>query len=55
MADKQPAGSRGPQLNIKLGEDEKRIAEAVAKERGLNISGLVRLLILDEARRLGIK
>ncbi len=54
MADKKPTGSRGPQLNVKLGEDEKRIAEEVAKARGLNTSGLVRMLILDEARRLGI-
>ena len=55
MTDKKPVGSRGPQLNVKLGEDEKRIADAVAKARGLNTSGLVRLLILDEARRLGIE
>jgi antitoxin component of RelBE/YafQ-DinJ toxin-antitoxin module len=46
---------RPPQLNIKVSEEEKEMAEKVAKARGLNTSGLVRLLLWDEARRLGIK
>lgn len=39
---------------VKLDEDEKRVAEEVAKARGLNTSGLVHMPILDEARWLGI-
>jgi len=45
---------RPPQLNIKVSAEEKELAEKVAKARGLKTSGLVRMLILDEARRLGI-
>jgi len=52
---KTPAPSeRPPQLNIKVSAEEKEMADKVAKARGLNTSGLVRLLIWDEARRLGI-
>lgn len=40
------------QLNIVLEADELEIAKAVAKKRGTSTSSLVRLLILDEARRL---
>lgn len=42
------------QLNIKANDDEKKLLEKVAKTRGLNSSALVRMLVADEARRLGI-
>ncbi|HEX8427169.1 hypothetical protein [Hymenobacter sp.] len=49
-----PKPNKHLQLNIKASKEEKELAEKVATARGLSISGLVRLLILDEARRLGI-
>lgn len=52
--EKQPA-SRGPQLNIKLSAAEKQLTEEVAKKHGLNTSGLVRMLVMAEARRLGVE
>ncbi|MGI4742839.1 MAG: ribbon-helix-helix protein, CopG family [Janthinobacterium lividum] len=45
---------REHQLNIKANDDEKKLLEKVAKARGLNTSALVRMLVTDEARRLGI-
>ncbi len=45
---------REHQLNIKANSDEKALLEKVAKARGLNSSALVRMLVADEARRLGI-
>ncbi|HEX8427577.1 hypothetical protein [Hymenobacter sp.] len=55
MATEKQAASRGPQLNIKLSAEEKKLAEEVAKKHGLNTSGLVRMLVMAEARRLGIE
>lgn len=54
MSKMPEASERPPQLNIKVSAEEKELAEKVAKARGLKTSGLVRMLILDEARRLGI-
>jgi len=54
MSAEKYVGSRGPQINIKLNSEEKKLFEVVAKKHGLNVSGLVRMLILAEARRLGI-
>lgn len=49
------SGSRKPQVNLGLSEEEKDIFEQVAQARGaIGISALVRLLVTDEARRLGI-
>ncbi|TPG59467.1 hypothetical protein EAH73_21380 [Hymenobacter nivis] len=42
------------QVGLEVTVEEKELAEKVAKERGLGFSALVRLLIKDEARRLGI-
>jgi uncharacterized protein (DUF1778 family) len=46
--------TRERQLNIKANDDEKALLEKVAKTRGLSSSALVRMLVADEARRLGI-
>lgn len=54
MAKEKQAASRGPQLNIKLSAEEKQLTEDVATKHGLNTSGLVRMLIMAEARRLGM-
>jgi len=43
------------QVGLEVTAEEKQLAEKVAKERGLGFSALVRLLIRDEARRLGIE
>jgi hypothetical protein len=50
----KPKATRERQLNIKANDDEKALLEKVAKTRGLSSSGLVRMLVADEARRLGI-
>ena len=42
------------QVGLEMTAEEKQLAEKVAKERGLGFSAMVRLLIKDEARRLGI-
>lgn len=42
------------QMGLEVTVEEKELAEKVADARGLNFSALVRLLIKDEARRLGI-
>jgi post-segregation antitoxin (ccd killing protein) len=42
------------QVGLEVTIEEKELAERVAKERGLGFSALVRLLIKDEARRLGL-
>jgi post-segregation antitoxin (ccd killing protein) len=42
------------QVGLEVTVEEKELAEKVAKERGLGFSALVRLLIKDEARRLGL-
>ena len=47
--------TRERQLNIKANDDEKALLEKVAKARGLSSSALVRMLVADEARRLGIE
>lgn len=49
--DKKP---RRPQVNLALEAEEKELMEKVAKARGLSVSALVRMLTIDEARRLGI-
>lgn len=50
----KPKATRERQLNIKANDDEKALLEKVAKTRGLSSSGLVRMLVADEARRLGL-
>jgi uncharacterized protein (DUF1778 family) len=50
--DKKP--NRERQLNIKANDEEKALLEKVAKARALSSSALVRMLVADEARRLGI-
>jgi len=45
---------RKPQVSIAVETGEKELMEKVAKQRGVSVSALVRLLVLDEARRLGI-
>jgi uncharacterized protein (DUF1778 family) len=52
---KNPKQNRDLQLNIKATKAEKDMLEAVAKARGLSSSMLVRMLVADEARRLGIQ
>lgn len=42
------------QIGLEVTVEEKELAEKVAHERGLGLSALVRLLIKDEARRLGL-
>lgn len=51
--DKDKKG-RAPQVNIRIKEDERETAEAVAKAHGLNLSALFRMLVMAEARRLGL-
>jgi hypothetical protein len=45
---------RKPQIGIEVEADEKALFQKVAKTRRLTLSALTRLLLLDEARRLGI-
>lgn len=48
--------AKQPQINIKLEAWEKKLFEDVAKARGNSgVSALLRLLVVDEARRLGIE
>ena len=57
MATNTPAdkAARKPQMNITVKPEERELIERVAARRGLSVSALVRLLTLDEARRLGIE
>jgi len=50
--DKKP---RKPLLSIEVEADEKELFKKVAKARRLSLSALARLLLLDEAKRLGIE
>lgn len=43
------------QLSVVLEATELETAKKVAKKRGVSTSSLVRMLILDEARRLAIE
>lgn len=52
-AEKQEASGK-KQLNVVLEAAELEIAKSVAKKRGVSTSSLVRMLILDEARRLDV-
>lgn len=53
--EKKPTAPRKPQINLQLEEAEKEVFEQVAKARGnIGTSALIRLLVMDEARRLGI-
>lgn len=47
--------ARKPQLNITATVEELSIIERLAKRQGLTISGLLRMLALNEARRQGIE
>jgi hypothetical protein len=49
------AASRKPQLNLELHPGEKELFERIAKKRGVKVAALIRLLVLDEGRRLGIE
>ncbi len=53
-ADKQETTGK-KQLSVVLEATELEIAKKVAKKRGVSTSSLVRMLILDEARRLDIE
>jgi alpha-N-acetylglucosamine transferase len=53
-AEKQEVTGR-KQLSVVLEAIELETAKKVAKKRGVSTSSLVRMLILDEARRLGIE
>lgn len=57
MATTTPAdkASRKPQMNITVKPEERELIERVAAKRGLSVSALVRMLTLDEARRLGVE
>lgn len=47
--------ARKPQVNLSLEAWEKKLFEDVAEARGnIGVSALLRLLVVDEARRLGI-
>jgi hypothetical protein len=47
--------ARKPQVNLQLREDEKTLFLKVAKAKGnVGVSALLRLLVAEEARRLGI-
>jgi len=47
--------ARKPQVNLQLEAWEKKLFEDVAVARGnVGVSALLRLLVVDEARRLGI-
>ncbi|WP_185817031.1 hypothetical protein [Hymenobacter metallilatus] len=52
---KQDDKSRKPQIGIQVEPDEKELFEAVAKARGTKVATLMKLLMHDEARRLGIQ
>lgn len=54
MKSNPPGTPRKPQINLAFEAEEKALIEKVAKERGLNVTGLIRLLVRDEARRLSI-
>lgn len=45
---------RKPLLSIEVEADEKNLFQKVAKARRLTLSALTRVLLHDEARRLGI-
>ncbi|MDO7848998.1 hypothetical protein Q5H92_21720 [Hymenobacter sp. M29] len=55
MKNDEAPKSRKPLLSIEVEADEKELFKKVAKARRLTVSALVRLLMLDEAERLGIK
>ena len=46
---------RKPQLNLALAAGDKSFIEQVAKARRLSVTGLIRTLVFDEGRRLGMK
>jgi hypothetical protein len=48
--------ARKPQVNLQLEAWEKDLFETVAKARGnVGVSALIRMLVVDEARRLNIE
>ena len=48
--------SRRPLLSIECdNEDQREYFGRVAKARGVSVAALVRLLLLDEGRRLGLQ
>ena len=49
------AKPRKPQPNLALDAEGKDFIEKVAKTRRLSITGLIRTLIFDEGRRLGMQ
>ena len=46
---------RKPQLNLALDAGDKDFIEKVAKARRLSVTGLIRTLVFDEGRRLGMQ
>jgi len=46
---------RKPQLNLALHASDKDFIEKVAKARRLSVTGLIRTLVFDEGRRLGMQ
>ena len=49
------AANRKPQINLEVEKGDKALFERVAKKRGVKVAALIRLLVLDEARRLGVE
>lgn len=47
--------ARKPQVSLAIKPEEKELMERVAAKRGVSVSALIRLLTLDEARRLGVE
>lgn len=48
--------ARKPILSVECeSKDQKELFDRVAKKRGVATAALVRLLLLDEARRLGVE
>ncbi|MDB5267205.1 MAG: hypothetical protein JWP58_245 [Hymenobacter sp.] len=54
MKTDKPDKPRKPQLNLALEAEDKEFIEKVAKARRLSVTGLIRTLVFDEGRRLGM-
>lgn len=55
MKAENAAKPRKPQLNLALDASDKDFIEKVAKARRLSVTGLIRTLVFDEGRRLGMQ
>ena len=50
----RPENMREKQVNIRLNEDEAARVERVAGHHGINAAALFRMLVMKEARALGL-